>query len=204
MGTSATTQKESYRVQFKYWLDLGKHDESDLADYCERLKSERSFTKTIRDALTLIRDLRAGRVDSLKAMFPAIVEMIRRDDPPTDKIPGGGEGRDLHGQLARIEQLLITGQTGSGLLNQAREAGRALLPAPRSLVEPFADNEPGIEISRAKTDPNAILNNFINGMGKLSMSDAPQAVGAPKPLAGASIKFAPPIDDDSEVINLFS
>ena len=40
----------SYRLMQKFWLDIGKPDEQELAEQIVGLKNQRAFTSTIRDA----------------------------------------------------------------------------------------------------------------------------------------------------------
>lgn len=67
-------EKQVYRVQFRFWLDVVRPEEDQLAEYVTHLKEKRSFAQTIRDALCLIRDLRQGRVEVLLRLFPWIEE----------------------------------------------------------------------------------------------------------------------------------
>lgn len=99
------TDKKVYRLQFRFWLDVLRPDEGDLADYVESLKESRRFTQSIRDSLSLIRDLNAGRVGVLLSLFPWIEDYFReRFSPPATPPPLALEG--LHQQLAQLQQLL--------------------------------------------------------------------------------------------------
>lgn len=63
-----------YRLRFVFWLDMLRPDELKLADKIELLKNERLFAKTIRDGIRLVVDLREGRVDVLRELFPWVLE----------------------------------------------------------------------------------------------------------------------------------
>ena len=63
-----------YRLRFVFWLDMLRSDELKLADKIELLKNERLFAKTIRDGIRLVVDLREGRVDVLRELFPWVLE----------------------------------------------------------------------------------------------------------------------------------
>jgi hypothetical protein len=65
-----------YRSQFKFWLDVNKPDEAALAALCENLKRRGLYTKTIRDGLRLVDDLRNGRLDVLFTLYPWVKELI--------------------------------------------------------------------------------------------------------------------------------
>lgn len=64
-----------YRSQFKFWLDVNKPDEEALAVLCEDLKRRGLYTKTIRDGISLVEDLRDGRLDVLFALYPWVKEL---------------------------------------------------------------------------------------------------------------------------------
>ena len=61
---------ESYRLMYRFWLNIAKPAEAALADKIELLKNERIFTQTIRDGIRLICDLRSGKLDVLFELFP--------------------------------------------------------------------------------------------------------------------------------------
>ena len=61
---------KSFRMKFMFWLDTTKADEEQLIEQVEALKQTRLFSKTIRDGIRLICDLRAGQTDILFELFP--------------------------------------------------------------------------------------------------------------------------------------
>lgn len=63
-------KKSRYRVIHKFWLGITKPDEDRLDEQIRELKRSRKFTTVIRDALRLIVDLRAGRLNVLFELFP--------------------------------------------------------------------------------------------------------------------------------------
>ena len=65
---------QSFRKRVVVWLNLDKPQEANLLDYIEDLKVSRLFSRTIREGLLLIRDLRAGRLDILLDLFPWVEE----------------------------------------------------------------------------------------------------------------------------------
>lgn len=83
------TQK-SHRLMFRFWLDMFKPEEEELADTIELLKNERSFSKTIRDGIKLITNLRQGKLDVLFELFPWVkAEFMEymREIQPADPAP---------------------------------------------------------------------------------------------------------------------
>lgn len=65
-----------YRSQFKFWLDVNKPDEAALAALCEDLKRRGLYTKTIRDGIRLVDDLRNGRLNVLFTLYPWVKELF--------------------------------------------------------------------------------------------------------------------------------
>lgn len=151
MALETATQPKSFRVQFKYWLNITNDTEAALADFCEYLKSKRLFTQTIREGLMIINDLRAGRLDSLLSLFPQVDDLIEQEVQKrlaTRKNGGSGDGTgNLDQKLERIEKLLLsttTGNNSGGMLEMAKSQQMKALPSPSI--------EPAIAISKAKSE----------------------------------------------------
>lgn len=96
--STRSSGRRTYRVQFRFWLDVLRDEEHDLAVYAEELKKNRTFIQTIRDGLRLIRDLRQGRVEVLEQLFPFVKQHYAKLPAPEDR-------------LERIEQLLLARST---------------------------------------------------------------------------------------------
>lgn len=64
---------------YRFWLNIAKDDEYELAAEIEHLKTERGFTTALRDGLRLILSLRRGEFDVLYELFPGIVERVKND-----------------------------------------------------------------------------------------------------------------------------
>lgn len=92
-----------YRLQYKFWLNQYDEEEKLVSEIIEWLKTERDFTKAIRDGLRLIWDLRNGRVEVLLELFPQIREWLSTPEPPPNDPTGNLEKR-----LIRIEDLILT------------------------------------------------------------------------------------------------
>jgi hypothetical protein len=70
------------RAQFKFWLDVTKKQEYELALQCDDLRHKRQFAKTIREGIRLILDLRQGRTAVLFELFPHLAQQLQpaKDD----------------------------------------------------------------------------------------------------------------------------
>jgi hypothetical protein len=97
LGDSNMTSANRYRVMHKFWLDLKKENEDWLDEQINLLKRSRKFTLVLRDALRLILDLRAGRLDVLFELFPWVKENMEQSPSTTT---------DLERQLERLEVML--------------------------------------------------------------------------------------------------
>lgn len=87
----------TYRLMFKFWIDIDKPDEEGIADLIEYLKTNRLFAKTIRNGIRLICDLRDGNTDVLLELFPHL------------RLQGLQETRDRVGgdEFARLEKAVL-------------------------------------------------------------------------------------------------
>lgn len=61
-----------FRWQVRFWLDGDKLDQLDLGKWIHSLKCSQKFAPTVRNALTLYRELMAGETTMLYQMFPDI------------------------------------------------------------------------------------------------------------------------------------
>jgi hypothetical protein len=68
-----------YRLQFKFWLNVDKDDEAEIADTIELLKNRRLYTRAVRDGIRLFWDLWHGRLDLLLDLFPFVREKILQE-----------------------------------------------------------------------------------------------------------------------------
>lgn len=103
-------QKPSFRLQFKFWLDVERQEEEALAEYVHELKEKRMFASTIRDALRLIWDLRNGNLDILFILFPWVYSTIyaqaKADLEANTVVPEQPIGA-IQEQLQRLESLML-------------------------------------------------------------------------------------------------
>lgn len=159
------TRKQSFRLRFTFWLDLNAPAENDLADYVEDLKAKRSFVKTIRDGLRLMRDLRAGKTDVLCELFPFVAQQLATP-------PKSNDSSDIKRELDELKELLLRSTTppmvampagsprplmGAGAVNGPKPLGAPKFDLPR-----FDDDEDTLVISKDTRTDSA--QNFLNSM----------------------------------------
>ncbi len=72
-GASVTRR---YDLQYRFWLNANDDAELWLADEIAELKSKRSFTRTVRDGIRLVIDLRNGKTDVLFELFPWVKNLV--------------------------------------------------------------------------------------------------------------------------------
>lgn len=137
------------RLRFTFWLDMHKADENQLAEWIDSLKEKRLFSQTIRDGIRLILDLRKGRTEVLRELFPWVLE--QSDSKPNyDQLTAD----ELKQHLARLERLLLDHKPADA---------PPMLPAPRP-AKP-ADDGIELEIKAATSDENPTFNLMISMMG---------------------------------------
>jgi hypothetical protein len=161
-------RKQRFKLRFTFWVDLLNGDGQELADYIEELKSQRSFARTIREGLRLIRDLRAGRVDVLFELFPLLkAEFLAGVQP--QKTAGELE---LQRQLERLEHHLMALNSRNIPNDIPKPLQPATVDGPRALAVPkfdlphFDDDEADTLIVQRDTNTDSALN-FLNSMMRL-------------------------------------
>ena len=92
------------RGRFLFWLDFTKDHELMIAEEIDALKRHRLFTRTIRDGIRLIVDLRKGKTDVLCELFPKIVEKLRT--------PYDAQIRSLQSLVDDLTTLVATSESG--------------------------------------------------------------------------------------------
>jgi hypothetical protein len=210
MAKARQYAKKRYRMMFRFWLDGNKDEQLAIADYCEGLKHERSFTATLRDALRLIQDLRQQRLVVLFELFPwANAWLEERAEAIASSKTSSGDGDDSGGKIInltakieRLEQLLLERSTAGGMLMAAHEQQRRALPAPRPDLE-----DTQIAISRVKTDTTAVAQNFMRSLSAMSGTDFTPATKSSSGIKSLAIpQLAAPSfnDDDTLPLNLIA
>jgi len=133
--------KQSFRLMFKFWLDMHKPEEEALADTIDQLKQERSFSKTIRDGIRLVVSLRCGETDVLEELFPAVVAAIRGND-------GKAASEQFNDMLAEIAELKV-------MVAERQTVKRAPVPA-----EVEANDE--LVVAKNEVSAETIMNNLFS------------------------------------------
>lgn len=114
---------KSYRIMHKFWLDVTKDHELDLAGQLAEKKQTRQFTATIRDSLTLFFSLSRGDVSVLLEMFPWVQEKISHDgDNNGSNGPNGDVIKKLDELRRHIVDLRVEKGLPNGLLMDARQS----------------------------------------------------------------------------------
>ena len=152
------SQSSRYRVMHKFWLDITKPDEDWLDEQIHQLKTARQFTTLLRDALRLMLDLRAGRLEVLFELFPWVQERLNAEK--------GGATSDLQAKLDQLEKLLLA--QGSSHVMQPVGGPKPLQGGPQplaipSMSKPVFDDEDDddlLVVSKAKGD-NSSVHNFL-------------------------------------------
>ena len=181
-GVTPAKKDTRLRCQFRFWVNANDPDDYSLGELLASLKRDRKFTSTIKAGVKLITDLRSGRVDSLVAMFPWIVEAFK----PT---PGDEYERllrefaefkaETRQQLQPLSLPFTPPAIAADPPPQARTAHNPAIATPESVASP------GIVAPDA---PRAALSNA---------TPVPRVPG-PKPLAGAARPLPGPIIDDDD------
>ena len=143
--------KSRFRLQYKFWLDLNKPHEKELAELIEDLKEQRSFSGVVRDGIRLIVDLWHGNLDVLLELFPGVETAFYERFQQQQPVPEVA----IHEQLARLESLLL--QQGNTPVATANSG-----PKPMNVPQIAGPTDDGAEdlivIKKAKSDGKSAQN----------------------------------------------
>ena len=146
--------KSRFRLQYKFWLDLNKPEEHNLAEAIEDLKEQRAFIRAVRDGIRLVVDLWNGNLDVLLELFPgveeAFYERFQQQQPASDA--------SLQEQLARLESLLL--QQGNAPVAMSN-SGPKPLKVPEISGPKLDDDSDLIVMKKAQGDGSSAAN-FLN------------------------------------------
>lgn len=144
------------RMQFRWALDLRKRCEFDLAFWLEDKKLTRQFTKVVRDAVRLYRDLEEGQSAVLRELFPDVVAKIIHDAQPASA--------DFNLLMAEIADL-----KRRTMLSETAPAPVALAPIGQGAMQPVAppaeDDDALLVVTKAKSDGKSGQNFLDTCMG---------------------------------------
>ena len=175
-GVTPHKKDKRWRGQFRFWLDANKPDQFSIGQYLMALKSERKFAPTIRDAIRLIRDLRAGNTAVLCELFPWIPAAFAPPQPTA-----GDEFAEIIADqqaalLAKIDALAAPAIP-------AEPPPQARSPHNPPIIPPESVASPGIAPS---VTPTAVL----------SVAPPVPRVSGPLPMKGANTAIPGPVFDD--------
>jgi hypothetical protein len=140
-----------FRLKHTFWLDVTKADERDLAARIEDLKEQRRFSQTIRDGIRLISDLRAGRTETLFALFPWLAAEL--------SVVSEGRGElSLERQLEELRALIVS-QNGAALAG-FDDGLASLQPLRRAAFE----DDDAVDLRVTATSDGASAQNFLNSL----------------------------------------
>lgn len=155
-----------YRCQFRFWLDANKPDQVQLGEALADLKRQRRYLPTLRNAIRLFLDLRAGRTDVLFELFPWIVERLK-----TTPAPDSG---DLEARL----EVVVKASVQAAMMNMPSLPATDIVAAPlkqsgnfgqgKAVVAPAFDDDDGdtLVIKESKK-----TSNYENMMASLFKAD---------------------------------
>jgi len=147
------------RERVSIWLNLIDDFDFEIADYIHSLKKTRAFTSTFRAAFRLIHDLRAGRSDVLRELFPHIVADLEASKCP-DSDP------DVSGRLARLERALLETQVKPKLV-AIQNGGPTRMDVPQ-LPAPVFDDLDGDTLVMTPVRDSGSVQNFVNSVMTLA------------------------------------
>jgi len=147
-----------HRIMYKFWLDANKDDELLLMEDIDDLKYRRLFSKTIRDGIRLIIDLRKGNLDVFLELFPQFKERL------------DGNGGELIEKMNRLEMLLQQREASGARPNTnggPKKIGLGALDVPR-----IDDDDEDTLVIKKDTSTHA-SENFLRAMFALQGEEAP-------------------------------
>ena len=155
------------RNKFTFWLDDSKQAENLLIGQVDSLKDNRLFSKTIRDGIRLIVDLRKGSLEVLFELFPFVraefMEYVK-DTLPDNR----NDNSDIKREIARLESLII--QQGKSNTNIMKPLSGGLQPIGglKPLAPPAYDEDDfQLEVTKAGDSGINAAQNFLASMQAL-------------------------------------
>ncbi len=152
---------ERYRMRFDFQLNVSKEDEHAIAEQIAMLKQQGLYSKTVRDGIRLVSDLRDGKLDVLFDLFPWVraefLEYMTSVQPQKSDT-------EIHikEQLARIEELLAnTDTTASASTKESGVGGPKAMKVPPVGKPIFDLDDIELDIKKAKSSGTS-AQNFLN------------------------------------------
>jgi len=145
-------KKKTYRLMYRFWLDVNRHDEEAIADTIEVLKNDRTFTSVIRDGIRLVTSLRNGDLSVLLELFPDVKEKLTH--------------KNTTRQLSAIELLINE-------MRREAQQPKQIIGTIQPLIKPVApppiddDDDLDIVIEKDENSGKNVSNNFLNSIMNL-------------------------------------
>lgn len=157
------------RLQLRFWLDVTKTEEDQLAEQVASLKKNRQFADYVRNGLRLMLSLAAGEVDVLIELFPWILEKFNGQavQVASSKTAKNADILELK-RMIEYQQQLMMGIAAQQAQSQTKSAGPQPLPAKSLAMPRFEEDDEELELvlkPRADTGQSGL--NFINSVQKL-------------------------------------
>lgn len=157
--------QKRYRMRFDFQLNVANPDEYAIAETIAWLKAGKLYSKTIRDGIRLITDLRAGSLAVLFELFPWVqaefLEYMASIQPPKSDTEV-----ELQQQLLRIEALLSP--SGNSTPTSGRGGGKSMTPEPvaNTMSEDNDDDLDLLTVKKSSTTGD-VAQNFLNSLKQL-------------------------------------
>ena len=151
-----------YRMRYDFQLNVAKDDELAVAEQITNLKTQGLYSKTVRDGIRLVSDLREGNLDVLFELFPWVraefLEYVASAQPQKSDTE-----INIQKQLARIEELLANGEAAMPAPKIANGAGGPKGIKAPAVAGPLLDDDNDVEltIKKTKTDGKQSAQNFL-------------------------------------------
>ncbi|MAS36297.1 MAG: hypothetical protein CL610_19995 [Anaerolineaceae bacterium] len=146
---------DRYRMRFDFQLNVAKDEEYAIDEQIGSLKKQGLYSKTVRDGIRLVSNLRDGNLDVLFELFPWVqaefLEYVAGVQPEKSETE-----RDIQQQLLRIEKLLATSEM------EVRAGGPKAMKV-STVAGPRLDFDDNVALTRkkAKSSGNS-AQNFLN------------------------------------------
>ena len=148
-------------MRYDFQLNVAKDDELAVAEQIANLKTQGLYSKTVRDGIRLVSDLREGNLDVLFELFPWVraefLEYVASAQPQKSDTE-----INIQKQLARIEELLANGEAAMPAPKIANGVGgpKAMnvppIPAPD-----FADDAVELVVKKSASSGKQAAENFL-------------------------------------------
>jgi hypothetical protein len=156
-----------YRMRFDFQLNVAKEDEHAIAEQIADLKSQGLYSKTVRDGIRLVSDLRDGNLDMLFELFPWVRAEFLAYVASTQPQLSDTE-INIQKQLSRIEQLLENGEPPAAEANTTDREGEPKPMQVPSISPDDSDFDDYMPLIVAKaTASGKTARNFLDSAFKL-------------------------------------